>query len=107
MMSKFNEDEWHYETSSGYSGYRNKVTGEWISYHDYNDLKTFSMFVESSAKKAEELLNYYKSHEYRSSPADLVADIIHWCRKNKIDFDEVLKTANQYVTADCEEQKNS
>ncbi len=31
----FNPDEWKYEVSSGYNGYRSQVTGEWIYESEY------------------------------------------------------------------------
>ena len=30
-----NKDNWEFERSSGYAGYRNKKTGEWIYEEDY------------------------------------------------------------------------
>ena len=30
-----NKENWQFERSSGYAGYRNKVTGKWIYEEDY------------------------------------------------------------------------
>ena len=34
-MEKFNKQDWTFERSSGYAGYRNKTTGEWIYENEY------------------------------------------------------------------------
>lgn len=34
-MEKFNEQDWIFEMSSGYAGYRNRVTDEWIYEREY------------------------------------------------------------------------
>lgn len=32
----FNPDEWKFQVSSGYNGYRNQITGDWIYESEYN-----------------------------------------------------------------------
>lgn len=44
-----NKENWQFERSSGYAGYRNKVTGEWIYEEDY--LKLFSPTKEETEQK--------------------------------------------------------
>jgi len=34
-MEKFNKQDWTFEMSSGYAGYRNSITGEWIYEREY------------------------------------------------------------------------
>ena len=38
-MYPFIESEWHFERSSGYAGWRNSVTGDWIYDEKYQRLK--------------------------------------------------------------------
>tara|TARA_R110000737_G_scaffold351873_2_gene395496 strand:- start:1416 stop:1697 length:282 start_codon:yes stop_codon:yes gene_type:complete len=35
-MKSFKKQDWEFERSSGYGGYRNKHTGEWIYENEYN-----------------------------------------------------------------------
>lgn len=35
VKETFNKQDWTFERSSGYAGYRNKVTGEWIYETEY------------------------------------------------------------------------
>jgi hypothetical protein len=35
----FKSEDWEFEASSGYYGYRNKITDEWLYECDYNILK--------------------------------------------------------------------
>ena len=38
--------------------------------------------------------------DYRGSPADLIADVIHWCEANGQDFEQVLEKARLYRCSD-------
>jgi len=40
------------------------------------------------------------SPDYEGSPADLIADIMHWCEANGRDFDKELQKARFYRDAD-------
>ena len=37
-IQDFKIGDWEYENSSGYQGYRNKITKDWIYIEEYNDL---------------------------------------------------------------------
>ena len=52
-MENFNEKDWVFERSSGYAGYRNKITMEWIYESEYNLRK----FGNETAINTEHLLN--------------------------------------------------
>lgn len=42
-------------------------------------------------------------NDYKDSPADIIADLIHYCKKHNLDFDEVVQKAEKYVEADLQE----
>lgn len=42
-------------------------------------------------------------NDYKDSPADIIADLIHWCKKHNLNWDEVVRKAENYVEADIEE----
>lgn len=42
-------------------------------------------------------------NDYKDSPADIIADLIHWCKKHNLNWDEVVRKAENYVKADIEE----
>lgn len=42
-------------------------------------------------------------NDYKDSPADIIADLIHWCKKHNLNWDEVVRKAENYVKADIGE----
>jgi len=74
----FNTEDWCFECSSGFAGYRNTITDEWIYSKDYNDriniLNEFKAF-----KKMLEEMNYYEAFSSMFislfQPQDEVAEI--------------------------------
>ena len=62
-VEKFNPTDWYWERSSGYSGYRNKFTSEWIYEEDYQE------------KKKEEIT---KRKEEKS--LELIREVMDWER---------------------------
>lgn len=54
--------------------------------------------VNRSSERVESILAAY--HTDMERPADLIADVMHYCTVNHIDFNEELLQAEQYV---CDE----
>ena len=63
IMEK-DEEFWEFERSSGYAGYRNKKTGEWIYEEDY--------FRRQKTKTVEELLEQIKFALYCNNEAQAI-----------------------------------
>lgn len=58
-----------------------------------------------STQKSIEALQKYMSEQLYEKPADVIADIMHYCDKNNIDFDDEVNTANKYYNDDLEMQE--
>ena len=52
-----------------------------------------SSFVESAIKRVEGYLNSYDT----AQPAEIIADILHYCKRHSIDFAEETLKAEGYV----------
>jgi hypothetical protein len=52
-----------------------------------------SSFVESAIKRVEGYLNSYDT----AQPAEIIADILHYCERHSIDFAEETRLAEGYV----------
>ena len=57
--------------------------------------KTVAFGIESASRALA------TSPDYQVSPADLIADLMHWCKANGRDFDKELQKARFYHDADC------
>ena len=53
-------------------------------------------YVAKSIDRVKGILAQYDD----SDPADLIADIMHYCQDNELDFDHLVNLAERYVTAD-------
>ncbi len=63
--------------------------------------KLFGSKAKSRAKKCEEFLTTYGAHpnntcDTEKALVDLLADAMHWCRKNRLDFHELLHLAQTH-----------
>jgi hypothetical protein len=63
------------------------------------------MVIREGAAKAAKLME--AEADYDGSPADLVADIMHWCSLNGKDFEDVLDKARFYLKVDKGEIEES
>lgn len=51
------------------------------------------MFVKNAVHRVELFFSHYDTDQ----PAEILADILHYCRENNISFEEELETAQTYV----------
>jgi hypothetical protein len=58
-------------------------------------------YIESSVNRAESYFEIDKQNNTR--PADLLADIMYYCRENNIDFEHELIMAEEYVSSEEQE----
>lgn len=52
-----------------------------------------SLFVKDAVQRVEEFLKNYDSDQ----PAEIIADLLHYCREQGIDFEEQCRIAQGYV----------
>jgi len=55
-------------------------------------------FASNAVKRVEEYLKNYDS----DNPAEILADVVHYCRENEIDFVVQLELAHGYVESEEE-----
>jgi len=57
---------------------------------------------ETSVSRIEQVMKICA--DYENSPADIIADLMHWCKKNLHDFNHATETAKDYVAGDLEDK---
>ena len=57
---------------------------------------------EDRAKRLEEIMPLYPEDQH-TNLIDLLADTMHWCNFNDVDFDDVLLTARMHFEAESNE----
>ncbi len=55
-----------------------------------------------TAKSIDRVKGILAQYDNDSAPADLIADIMHYCQDNELDFDRLVNLAKRYVTSDKE-----
>lgn len=58
-------------------------------------------YIAAALSRVQSSLNCYDVPQ----PAELLADIMHYCREHKIDFDSELHRARGYVDCELEHQQ--
>lgn len=56
------------------------------------------------AERFQQALDRYGDDEPITDVVDLLADMMHWCRYHKVNFDGTLATANGHYEAEVDEE---
>ena len=57
---------------------------------------------EERAKRLDDILPFYPEEQH-TNLIDLLADAMHWCRLNDVNFHEVLRIAEMHFAAEANE----
>jgi len=86
------KENWEFERSSGYDGYRNKETGEWKYKEDYDLIFKQKESVEEAAEK------YIETSKYmRLTPMDYIKFGARWQEDRMYSEEELLFNVNDLL----------